>query len=525
MSLRHRLPRSPLRRALLASTCVAAFTLGLVVAGCGGGEPDPAGIAPRGAVVYVEGVVRPEGGQRDTVDAIARKVFKEEAPGRRIVQELDKALRDDPQTRTVSWKDDIEPWLGSRAALVVTRIAPRGEAALIVSTTDAGQAEETVNRVTDAAQPRFARRSYKGTDYRVGTTPGADAAAVVDDFLVFGNEPALRAVIDAQAGGALAEKPDFKDAVADEKDGFGFGWIDVKAVVASAGAAGALPPGQGPALESLLGGGTKPVTFSLDASEEQVELETLARGMKADPAAARQSPIIPTLPDDTWLALGSAEAGPQIRRALEALSGGPADQVLNAIRQQLRSQANLDLDRDLLPALGDIAIFARGTSILTIGGGLVVQTPDPAAASRLVDGLRPLISRQGSGLGVSVVDSTVAGGRGFKVTSPQLPGAINVVAGADRMVIAYSDAATQAGLAPATRLSSSADYRAAQESLEGAPPAVFVAFQPISQLVGIAANNPDVQKVRAGLASLRTLAGATQVEGDTQRGRFVLRLR
>lgn len=522
---------TPLRRARLARLSAVPAVLAASAAawtGCGGGgseDADPARVAPQGSVVYISAAVRPEGDDKEAVDEISRKVFRVAEPGKRIQQELDQSFKDDPETRNVTYADDIEPWLGRRAGVAVTRLAGnQPQAALIIAAKDPGAASEAIERAAESQRPKPAERSYKDVDYRFDSQDST-AVGVVGDYFVAGSEPAFRSVIDASKAKGLSEKADFKDVSGEAEDKLGFGYVDVRALATALSASGQLPPGQGQTLQSLVGAGTRPVTFSLDAQPDRVTLESVARGVRRTPATAQpETPLVPALPGDSWLALGTPKVGDQLRQMTAQLgAGGLGEGVVSTLKQQLRVQAGLDFDRDLVPALGDVAFFARGTGQLTFGAGAVVQTPDPAAARRLVARLRPLLAREAGG-GARVSSASVPGAQGFKITLGGVPGAINVVSGRDRLVIAYGEATTRAAFSSATRLGNSPAFREATDSLDGSQPGLFVAFSQLAQLLS-SLGGGDAQRVSSYLRALETLAAGSELEGDTQTGRFVLTLK
>lgn len=495
-----------------------AAALLVMGAGCGGEggdeNADPAKVAPQGTLFYAVATIRPEGDQKVAVDAIGRKVFRTADPGERIHRELDREFKEDPTTRDATYAEDIEPWLGRRIGVALTRIGPGGQTqgAAIIASKDNGKAKESIEQ--GAKDQRAAKRTYKDVTYYYDAAD-TTGIGVVADYVVIGTEPALRAVIDASKAKGLAEKADFGSAASGSADKLGFGYLDLNAVFAGLNASGQLPPAQAQGLRSLLGGGGKPVTMSLAAESDRVSLEVVARGaQQQQQQATPPSELVSALPGDAWLALG-ARLGESVNQITSQLGGS-----LEAAGQQLRAQTGLDLQRDVLAALGDMALFVRGSSLLTLGGGAVIKSSDPAAARRLVDKLGSLIERQAGGAARST-STTVGGARGIRITSGQMPGAINAVVKDDTLVIAYGDLAARDALAPASRLGDSPDYKAAQESLGGSQPALFVVFGPISELVGTQAD-PQAQQAKTYLSGLKTLAVGTKQEGDTQTARFVL---
>src|SRR3954454_14814817 len=105
------------------SLCTAAAAVVLTFAGCAGGsssggDADPAKALPSSAVFYLEGVIRPDGDQRDKVEALLGKVMRTDDPGKKITDLIDKGLAEESAGTT--WKKDIEPWLGERFGLTAT---------------------------------------------------------------------------------------------------------------------------------------------------------------------------------------------------------------------------------------------------------------------------------------------------------------------------------------------------------------------------------------------------------------------
>ncbi len=508
-----------------AALLAAVTAIVMAGAGCGGsgnGDADPATIAPQGAAVYVTATVRPEGDQKDAVDQIARKVFKAQSAGQRIQQLLDKGFKSSQGTRNLTYKDDVDTWLGKRAALVLTRVTSgsQHQGAVILDAKDTGKAADMLERQAKASTPKLTKRTYKGVDYWFDPGDGS-GQGVVGNFVAAGSEPDFKAVVDASKGRGLVDNSQFKQVAGQAADKLAFGYVDPRSLVAGASSSG-IPPG---VLQTLLRTGNSPATFSVDAKPDRVTVDSRAQGAAANPAAGQPSILVPKLPGDSWLALGVPQLGQSLRRATAQLgAGGTGQAVLNGIRQAVRAQTGLDLDRDIFAALGDVAFFARGSNILTLGAGMVVQSPDPGAARRVVAKLRPLLTRMGAHSGLRVAPANVGGAQGFKVASSRLPGVINVVVRGDRMVVAYGDAATREAFSAASPLSNAPEFKAAQQSLGGAQPTLFVSFPPLASLVGTQ-SSPNAQKAKTYLSALKTLAAGAQVKGNTQTGHLVLTLK
>jgi hypothetical protein len=508
-------PPVPIRRL----AWLAAVALSLIATGCGAGgdaNADPAKVAPQGSLFYGVATIRPEGDQKDAVDSIARKVFRTANPGERIQRELDQAFKEDPETRDTTYAEDIEPWVGRRAAVVLTQVGPgnQTQGAAIIASKDNGKASQSV--VQGARDEKAAKRTYKAVTYYYDASD-TTAVGVIGDYVVIANEPALKAVVDASKTKGLADKPDFENAASGAQGQLGFGYFDLNALVGRLNASGQIPPAQAQAVRSLLKAGSKPVTMALDADTGRMSLEVVARGVQQQAAAQPPTELVAAIPGDSWLAFGA-----RLRQSVEQVTsqlGGS----LEAVGAHLRAQTGLDLQRDVLAALGDMAVFVRGAGILTLGGGVVIKSSDPAAARRLVAKLGSLIEREGQG-GARSTPTTIDGARGIRVTSAQMPGAINAVVKGDTLVIAYGDQAAKEAFTPVSRLSDSPDYKAARESLGGAEPTLFVAFGPIAELVGLQ-SDAQAQQAKTYLSGLKTLAMGSRQQGDTQTARFVLSVR
>jgi Protein of unknown function (DUF3352) len=520
------LPARPsvLRRLLPALLVLALAAAGLVATGCGssgGGSKgaDPAKIAPKSTLVYFSAQVRPEGDQKDAVDSIAKKVLGVDDPGKRIQTLLDQSIKESDSNLT--YEDDIEPWLGQRAAVAVTSFGSgqnNTQAAAIIASKDNGKAQDAIDKAGDEEKPKAVKRSYEGVDYRFSKD---SAVGVVDDFVVAGTEPGFKAVVDASKGDGLTDNAQYSDAAKGASDKLGFGFVDTKALFSALGSSGQLPGGAS-SLQGLIGAANQPITLSLAATASRITLDAVAAVTKA--AEAKPSELLPDLPGDSWLALGFSGLGTSIKKTLDQFGGGVGAGLVQTAALQIKRATGLDLEKDILPTFGDLAVFARGSGILTVGGGVVIKPEDPAAARRVLDKLPALIRQVGASDGVKVGAANVGGAKGLRVTLPNVPGSIDAVLKGDRLVVAYTDAATREALAPKSKLSDSPDFQSASSSLDGAVPALFLSFPPIAELASAASPEAAAQ-IKQYLGAFTTLAAGTQVKGNQQIGRFVVNLK
>jgi Protein of unknown function (DUF3352) len=515
-----------LRRLLLPLLAVALVATGLLIAGCGSsssgnGGADPAKIAPKNSLVYLSAQVRPDGSNKEAVDSIAKKVLGVDDPGKRIQTLLDQSIKDEDPKSKINYEDDIAPWLGERAAVTVTSLGSSGndaQAAGIFASKDNDKAKDFINQLGEEATPKAQSKSYEGTDYKVSEKT---AVGLVDDYVVVGTEPGFKAVVDASKGDGLTDNSQFTDAAKGNEDKLGFGWVDTKSLLDALGASGQLPGGSS-SLQGVIGAAGQPVSLSLAATASKITLEAVAAATGSP--LAKQSELLPDLPGDSWLAFGIPGLGQAIKKSLDQLGGGVGAGIVQTASSQVKAATGLDLEKDILPTFGELAGFVRGEGILTVGGGVVIKPQDPAAARRVLAKAPALIRRLGASNGVKVGAASIGGATGVRVTFPDVPGSIDAVLKGDRLVIAYTDAATREALAPKSTLGDSQDYQSATASLDGAVPALFMSFPPVAALAA-AASPESASQIKQYLGAFSTLAAGTTASGNKQTGRFVLNLK
>jgi Protein of unknown function (DUF3352) len=514
--VRRRLPHGsrPLVLAALLLLLLAAL------AGCGGEGsskpaasvgPDPATLAPQGAPVYVEALVRPQGDLAAGVLAAARKVSRVQNPGPAIVGLLDHALA----KQHLTYAHDVAPWLGPRAGLFLLRVTRgRIDGAAMLAVRDRAAVERLMAHQRAAHRQR-AGGAYRGVSYDVETN--GDVDALVGDFYVSGSKRGFEAAVDTWKGApALAASSRFQDAVkALDPDRLAFAYADPHVIAGQLQAAGAAPP----AVQQLLGSakfaGSAPITLSLTARADQIALQ-LALGSSLVPSSGSASDTVSLgdLPGDAWLALATPPLGPLIRTALDQ-AGAHA-----AAAEQVRTRLGLDLDRDLLDPLGGLAAFARGSSVLDLGGGLLLRMSSAAAAQTLMTRVQA-IANAATGGGVR----PTAGG--FELQAGTLPQPIVVRAQGDRIAAGYAAASANDLLKPQQRFDQSSAGNAAIATLgDGYTPALVVIAPPLVDLLR-SLNELQVAKlspVLPYLAAYRSLAVGTKRDGERTTVRIVAAL-
>jgi hypothetical protein len=168
--------------------------------------------------------------------------------------------------------------------------------------------------------------------------------------------------------------------------------------------------------------------------------------------------LVPELPGDSWLAVGIPALGDTIGTLLDGFAGLPGFDAVQ-LESLFYAQTGLRLEKDLLSWMGNAGFFVQGANIQEIGGGLLVESTDPAKTTALVEKLEDLLVQQG----VRPDPFSLEGLEGFSIQIPGAPAPIYVLGG-DRLAITYGDGATDA-LTQGDTLEGSEAFAAAQEDV------------------------------------------------------------
>jgi hypothetical protein len=494
-------------------TLTALLTAIVVAAGCGGdgsSASDGASLAPAGSFMYGEVTLEPEGDQKAAIDTLIAKFPGEGSAGDRIRRLMEKAFSESDSG--LSYRDDVEPWLGSEAAFFLSSVGGYGrdgDAALLLATEDEDQAMDAVKKAVDGREA-----SYEDTDYVV---EDGDAAGVVDDWLVLGTERAFKAAVDTAGGDEpLADDEGYKNTVEDAADErLGFFYIDMPALYeqlqrSGAAAATALPQGFRDFFK-------EPLLATIDANADGVRFEaTVPKSVAAGfPVVAEGSDLAADLPADSWLALAQPDLGKTIDQYIDLF--GDAAGGRDAIARQFEAATGLNLERDVISWMGDWGLFVRGTSVSELNGALVVETGDEAASRRVIQTVARF-ARQSADPGERVLPLQLrGGGEGVTLSTPDVPQPIHLFQRDGKVVAAYGDAAAQDALGAADKLGDSAAFGDAEAALGGDYDVSFyLAVEPILALVDSTGAGSDSgwQEARPYLEPLGALVAGARKDGD-----------
>jgi hypothetical protein len=576
---------SPRLRLLpLLALLAAAVLLG---SGCGssatGTSVDPASAVPASAALYAGATVRPEGSLQKRASAAGRALTHQADPYLRLLGALQT-----PGSGSLDYKRDVAPWLGTRAGVflssdggsseaAISRLltlvqqgllgsSPSGgsfpfaahsaEGAIVLDTRDMAKARSFLQTLAKRAGAHTG--SYRGISYQLGN---GVAFGIVSRLAVIGTEPALRSVIDTTAGGGLAltHSPGYSKlrAVA---PGDALAHLYVNPGAVSEGASKSQAQGTASALALLAGQRLLNVSlvptsssFALDADAVAPDSGSTTTGgsgglLTASPDASR---ALGELPGESWLAVGLGDLGGTLSANAHALQGlsslgslltGSSESAPSAglsvpglVEGLLKPLTVLgantaETKRDFASWMGSAGLFASGSGLLELRGGIVIESKNPARSRAAVAKLGAML-RQGGG---SVQRTSIAGtDAAVAVHLSGLPVELDIADGRDsagdtKFVIGLGEQSVEAALNPAGTLSGATSYGSASAALgEEIKPSVLVEFPTLLGLlegVGLS-EDPSIAPLVPYLRALGTLSGGGKIlGGGIERFRLVLGL-
>jgi Protein of unknown function (DUF3352) len=516
-------------------SAVVPLAMVAALSGCGSSSSggDPASVAPAGAIAYFSATVRPTGSLKTGVVDAAREITHLSDPFGDLLRVIEDSSS--AQGSGFSYARDIAPWLGSRLGVFADTTGGGSLShpayALIIDATNSSKAMGflKLNLSQDSNGQPVVSRSYRGTTYYTFGS-GGEAGGVVKGFAVYGSEAGLREVIDTANGGtALTGTSTYQSsgvagapgALADAYVNFG---SLVPLIADLGGAEGSLIT---PSLEKL-GLRSFGLTFSANAGSIALDLLTSvskASGTKTGAAAT----AVASLPADAWLGLGLGNLGADVARALRELGGSGGQGIgspleglsLSGLDSQLHG---LRIERDILPWLGDAAVFVSGSTVRTIGGALVVHSTNPAASKAAVP--RILAALRGI-RGLAVRKTSVAGADAALIVHlKSLRSPVFVLDGHGIFAVALGASAARQALAPTGALGSSGEYRAASAELGGGlKPTFLLSIPKLAGLILPELPASTAAQVRPYLQAFTVLAVAGTHNGSNDTARIVVGLR
>jgi hypothetical protein len=501
-----------------------ALVAAVVMAGCGGegsgadAGADPASVMPASALIYFEGVVRPEGEQRDKVEDFVGHFVAGDDPFGQLEQLAEEELAAEGEEYT--YAGDIEPWLGQRAGVAITGSLESEDPEMIAATavTDKGAAEDFIDKVTDGAR----ERSVGGVSYSF--VPDDDLAiGLVGDFLVATvTEADFAKAVEAHDGSNLSDAERYKDAIVElPEDRLGSFYFDLRSFTEAFKDDPELGEQEAAIISKLFGDGP-PITGALTADSDTVTIESRfpsSFGSALGLYGVGEAPdLLAEMPDDAWVAYGVADVGTVVQETLTVFGGALGGATITGA---FEAETGLKLQADLLDWIGDAVLFVRGTTIPSLSGAVVIEVKDAdkarAAVPRIVEAL--------TGVGVPLSETTLAGADlAYEAAVPDFPQPVELALSGDRLVIAAGKDAAADGLDPAQTIGDSGLYHDAEDALDGIKPQILVDAPAALELIASSApGDEDLAKAMPYLRALVLFAVGAEKDGDELLSRYVVK--
>jgi hypothetical protein len=512
---------------------LAFVSLALLTAGCGGssasGGDDPASAVPANAAFYAEATVRPEGDLRDDALAAAGKVLRTQDPQAEIDELVAKAFAESEDPH-LDYEKDVAPWLGEKVALWGAVPADAEEdfrGSVIATVTDEDAAQAAIDRAVEGSEKTFSERTYKDVDYQASSD---GAAGLVEGFAVFGTEPEFKQTVDAVKGDGLDSDDRFQKAMDGlEDDRLGSFYVDVKALLDAAMRQDPEAAAQFEQAKRLIAFdkiGSLAGSFVADGDRlvvdatAQVPEDAFPAGMGAL-VSGGATPLLGELPGDSWAAFGVPEFGPAMKAIYEQVAGALGGA---AIENQLRQELGLDLQQDVFAWIGDVAVFARGTTVDSVDGGLVIEVTDAARAEAAFGKLVGLAQSRG---GASARPVKIDGAEtAFEMAAAGAPKPVVAARSDERVVIAFGREAAAAAFGGGERLADSDVFGSAKSVLGDVEPGFLLSMPAVLELVQSSGEaDEEFEKARPYLEAFGVLAGGSSRDGNTARSRTAAELR
>jgi hypothetical protein len=468
--------RRPVKARLVLLVAVA--TAALAVAGCGGGSgggdsgSDPAMLAPPKSPLFIEAAVQPEGALRTNIESLAKSIGIDDLGGL-IVSEIESSASSSGES--FDYAKEVKPWLGEKGGLFFQEYDGNDfkRYGVAIQSTDTTATQDFIDKQSAESDEVPGKGSYEGVDYEVQSEDGT-TTGVVGDFLVFAEDTAtFKQMVDASNGESLADEETYTGTV-DAAPGGSFAdvFVDVGGLIDQAG--GTIDPEAKQFLDSA---GIDPeeatAVASLIPGSDQVEIDLSTNLSGDNPPSGDASQLLGSLPASSFAAFAAADFGDRFEEAIDQIdtNGIPGQIPAGKFKSTLK-EAGIDVEK-IAASVGDLGVFAEGSSESSLGGAAVLTTKNAKEATNTVSNIGLLLRSAGTP-GVTAISGKASG---FSIRSAELgPKPLVVAAQGERIAIAYGLPAATRALATGSgqTLADSPTYKEAVSALGGTPISGFV---------------------------------------------------
>ena len=445
-------PRASSPRPRSLALILAALLAAL--AGCGsssspGSTADPAGVTPASAPLYAGAVVRPTGTLQSDANAAATALTHQPHAFTRLVQILQV-----PGAPPLDYSQDIAPWLGPNAGIFLSSLSAStastaqlqqlltlvlqsgsstagawpfaiagAQGAIVLDTSDASKAESFVK--TEAQHAGAHAASYRGVSYQA--TSAGVALGIVDRLVVLGTVTGIHNVIDTSLGGpSLVHAADYSKLLARAPSGTLAHVYSVPGTLRRQSGASGGAQGVAGLLGLLAGSRTLNVSAVPSSGSIGVDVDSLTPGTGAGDgglvaSAGEGAQALSELPGESWLAVGLGKVGVTLAGDVQALhslsslitslggssaAGSSAEEgaggfnvkgVLEGVLAPLSalSAPGAQTQHDFLSWMSSAGLFASGTGIVNLRGGITLGSKDPSQSKAAVAKLGVALTKSG----------------------------------------------------------------------------------------------------------------------------------
>ncbi len=402
--------------ALVGLAVVIAATAGILVLASGRPSTSIAiGYMPPDTISYAEYRLDFPGDQRQKLASFLSSFpgFDDQAAlDTKVREAIDQIVGYATEGKQV-YSRDIEPWFGGTIAMgagpmpgfqETTTMSAFGNQLFVVTIKDATRAADWIRGV----MPEGVTESSHGdaTLFSVATDFGAPSAIAVNgEVILAGSDTTVRAAIDSQGDGDLAEDAEFKAAFGRiSRDYVVFSYAEPRAMLASYAAMA----GQGALDETTVDDELLLLVPEWTSTNAWIENDALASRTTYPSvdlgfdASNHAGTLADHLPASTIFFAETHDAGAALTAFLDRLRELP--ELRDGFRQVDQAAGMIGGVEGVIGWWGDTAIAVSELADGSLGGGLLVAPTDAEAASRTLLTIRSFIALAGGGVGLDVRD-------------------------------------------------------------------------------------------------------------------------